>query len=203
MLHGETPSRFVNEADHATRLLFSDAGSATALEFDAAAPPAFYSLHSDGQGYRGLIIPGGAFRDRKPADPRDLDLTMDGGAIFNFTVKRVPEVIRAALAHAELEIANIDQFIFHQSNRFIMKHIAKKCGLPEARVPMTLEGFGNSGGPSVAVTLTQTQACAVATDRTLMLLGYGVGLSWASAIVKVAPSARFMHRLYSNSIERH
>lgn len=202
MLHGETPSRFVNEADHATRLLFGDAGSATALELDETAEPSWFSLHTDGRGYAGLIIPGGAFRDRNPANPRDRGLTMDGGAIFNFTVKRVPEVIQSILGFASLSIDDIDLYLFHQSNRFIMKHIAKKCGLPENKVPLTLEQFGNSGGPSVAVTLTQTLTEARDQSQRAMLLGYGVGLSWAAAIVSVKPESRMSHKSYSGSVAR-
>lgn len=193
MLHGETPSRFVHPDDHATALLFGDAGSATALE---AAPgstqAAHFGLFTDGQGAEGLIIRGGAFRDPRPADPRDLCVRMDGAGIFNFTIKRVPPLVLDSLAFACLDVADIDAYLFHQSNRFIMKHLMKKCGLPEDRVPLTIEDTGNCGGPSVAVTLTRTQA-GLARDLRLMLLGYGVGLSWSSAIVHLDADAVLLH----------
>ncbi len=98
LLHGETPSQFVAEDDHATRLLFGDAGSATALELDPAAPTMHFCLHTDGSGFGGLIIRGGGFRDRRPADPRDLCVFMDGAGIFNFTIKRVPPLVQEALS---------------------------------------------------------------------------------------------------------
>lgn len=193
MLHGETPSRFVHPDDHATTLLFGDAGSATALE---AAPDstqaAHFGLFTDGSGADGLIIRGGAFRDPRPADPRDLCVRMDGAGIFNFTIKRVPPLIQDSLAFAGLGVMDVDAYLFHQSNRFIMKHLMKKCGLPDERVPLTIEDTGNCGGPSVAVTLTRTQA-----DRTrelrLMMVGYGVGLSWSSAIVHLDTNAVLLH----------
>ena len=82
---------------------------------------------------------------------------MDGAGIFNFTIKRVPSSgPRHASLSPSLTVEDIDWFLFHQSNRFIMKHLAKKCGLPEPRVPIILERFGNSGGPSVALALTQS-----------------------------------------------
>ena len=202
LLHGETPSRFVNEDDHATRLLFGDAGSATALEFADGAEPSWFSLHTDGQGYAGLIIPGGAFRDRNPANLRDRDLTMDGGAIFNFTVKRVPQLIQSILAFAGIAVEEIDSYLFHQSNRFIMKHIAKKCGLPEQKVPLFLDNFGNSGGPSVALALTQAFSDGVGGGKQVMLLGYGVGLSWAAAIVRLPPELTVLHNLYDGTLVR-
>lgn len=200
MLHGETPSRFVSPDDHATTLLFSDAGSATALE---AAPggAGHFCLHSDGSGYAGLIIRGGAFRDPRPANPRDLSLHMDGAAIFNFTIKRVPQLIRDALTTSGRTVDQIDAYLFHQSNRFIMKHLMKKAGLPEDRVPMTLEDMGNCGGPSVAVTLTRSLPAERTTPMELMLLGYGVGLSWGAAVVTLNPDAALLHADYTGDVE--
>jgi 3-oxoacyl-[acyl-carrier-protein] synthase-3 len=202
MLHGETPSRFVSPDDHATALLFGDAGSATALEAVPEAPESCFALHTDGAGYAGLIIHGGGFRDPAPRDPRELHLRMDGEAIFNFTVKRVPALIHETLALAGLEVQDVDRYLFHQSNRFIMKHIARKCGLPEERVPLTLEQFGNCGGPSVAVALTTSLADRGPTDLQVMLLGYGVGLSWSSALVVLDREARLGHADYTGSLAR-
>jgi 3-oxoacyl-[acyl-carrier-protein] synthase III len=201
MLHGETPSLFPGPEDHATTLLFSDAGSATAIELDADGEEASFNLHTDGSGYDGLIIRGGAFRDRRPADPRDLALHMDGAGIFNFTIKRVPALLRDSLEFAGKGIDDVDHFIFHQSNRFIMKHLAKKCGLPEDKTPFTIEDMGNCGGPSVAVTLTRSLAAAERA-RTVLLMGYGVGLSWASALVRLAPDAVLHHADYTGAAPR-
>ena len=197
MLHGETPSRFTDPDDHATTLLFGDAGSATALELGGDEEASF-CLHTDGTGHEGLIMRGGAFRDREPLDPRHLRLEMDGAAIFNFTIKRVPTLVHDALVLAEKSVDDIDQYVFHQSNRFIMKHLAKKCGLPDDKVPMTIEDTANCGGPSVAVTLTRT-APATEHPRTVMLIGYGVGLSWASAVLTLTPGTPLLHGEYGAS----
>jgi 3-oxoacyl-[acyl-carrier-protein] synthase-3 len=197
MLNGDTPSRFTSPDDHATTLLFGDAGSATALE---ATPGgglvSHFGLFSDGSGADALIMKGGGFRDRFPFDPRDLYVRMDGAGVFNFTIKRVPPMILDTLAVAKLSVQDIDAYIFHQSNRFIMKHLIKKCGLPEERVPFSLDDMGNCGGPSVPVTLTRAlQARQIEQAQTLrlMLLGYGVGLSWASAVVHLDARAVLMH----------
>jgi 3-oxoacyl-[acyl-carrier-protein] synthase-3 len=202
LLHGETPSKFTSPDDHATTLLFGDAGSATALEVSPGAPDAVFAQHTDGTGYDQLIIRGGGFRDRTPADPRHRFVEMDGAAIFNFTVKRVPTLIRDTLTFAGLEVSDIDYFLFHQSNRFIMKHIAKKCGLPEDRVPLVLEQFGNSGGPSVPLVLTQSLAQRSAANMRLMMVAYGVGLSWSSALTKVDSDMVVLHSEYKGAIAR-
>ena len=203
MLHGETPSRFTSPDDHATTLLFSDVGSATALESDdGQSAPAFFCLQTDGAGYEGLIMRGAAFRDRDPANPRHQYLEMDGAGIFNFTIKRVPPLVRDTLAFANLTVDDIDWFLFHQSNRFIMKHLAKKCGLPEQRVPIILERFGNSGGPSVALALTQSLGDSERTGCRVMMLGYGVGLSWGSAVAQIGAEAALTHSIYSGTVTR-
>jgi 3-oxoacyl-[acyl-carrier-protein] synthase III len=198
MLHGETPSRFVSPTDQATRLLFGDAGSATALEASTHGAGHF-CLHTDGTGHAGLIIRGGAFRDREPSDPRDLSLRMDGAGVFNFTIKRVPPLIQEALELSGLTVDAVDAYLFHQSNRFIMRHLMKKAGLPEARVPMTIEDMGNCGGPSVAVTMTRSLPAQRERDLTLMLLGYGVGLSWGAAVVRLEPGAALLHADYAGT----
>lgn len=201
MLHGETPSRFVDPSDHATKLLFGDSGSATALELNADGKGHF-CLHTDGSGYGGLIIRGGGFRDRTPADPRHLSVQMDGAGIFNFTIARVPPLVKDALALSGRDVDGIDAYLFHQSNRFIMKHLMKKCGLPEARVPMTIEHLGNCGGPSIAVTLTRALPAARDKTMTVMLLGYGVGLSWGAAVVDIDAAAPLLSADYLGTVAR-
>ena len=196
VLHGETPSRFTHPDDHATTLLFGDAGSATALEAVPGAPESVFALHTDGSGYDQLIIRGGGFRDRTPANPRHHFLEMDGAAIFNFTIKRVPPLIRETLAHAGITAGDVDVFLFHQANRFIMKHLAKKCGLPEDRIPITLDEYGNSGGPSVPLTLTQALAQRDGTPRRVMMVAYGVGLSWGAVVTTIDADAVILHADY-------
>ena len=202
MLNGDTPSRFTSPDDHATSLLFSDAGSATALELTDDDTPSVYTLHTDGAGSDSLIIRGGGFRDRHPTDPRDNFVRMDGAAVFNFTLKRVPPLIRDTLAFAERSVADVDWFLFHQSNRFIMKHLTKKCGLPEERTPIVLENFGNCGGPSVAVALTQALGTAARPPLTVMMLGYGVGLSWGAALARLDAEAVLLHSSYTGAVAR-
>ena len=201
VLHGETPSLFLDPTDHATTLLFSDAGSATAVETSPGGVGHF-CLHTDGAGHTGLIVRGGCFRDRRPANPRDLSLQMDGAGVFNFTIKRVPVLVRDSLELAGLTVDQVDRFIFHQSNRFIMKHLMKKCGIPEERVPLILDDMGNSGGQSVPLTLARSLPAERAAPLQLMMLGYGVGLSWGSAVLSLDPQAALMHADYTGAVQR-
>jgi len=201
LLHGETPARFADESDRSVSLLFGDAGSATALEMGGpeSAVPWSFVLHTDGSGYEDLIIPGGGFRERFPNDRRRYFVSMKGPNIFNFSIKRVPPVIQDTLDLAGLKKEDVDYYILHQSNQFIMRHLTKKLGIPEAKVPLTLGDYGNTGGPSIPLTMAQGGLIRPS-DRplTLMLIGYGVGLSWGSALVRLAPEAVLGHVEFDN-----
>ncbi len=197
LLHGETPSRFSDNSDRAVALLFGDAGSATALEFDPAAnrrPPWAFGLHTDGSGWRDLIIEGGGFRDRTPEDPKKLRVAMNGANVFNFTIKRVPASVEEILQRSATSSDAIDYFVLHQSNLFIMKHLAKKMQIPDAKLPLIIQRFGSTGGPSVPLTITQGNLTR-SSDRALRLLlvGYGVGLSWATALIDLPADAVLDH----------
>jgi len=195
LLNGETPTLYSDEADRSVSLLFGDAGSATILEPGGGdAEPWSFVLRTDGTGYRDLIIEAGGFRERFAEDRRRHFVTMQGSNVFNFTIGVLPPLIRDTLEVSGLPGDAVDYYIFHQSNQFIMKHIVKKTGLPAERVPIILEEFGNTGGPSVPLTVTQGDL--VRDGRAalrLMLLGYGVGLSWGSALVDLRPEAKLCH----------
>jgi 3-oxoacyl-[acyl-carrier-protein] synthase-3 len=196
LLHGDTPTQFTHPEDRSCALLFGDAGSATAIEAARGLVSDYwhFSLNTDGSGYKTLIIKGGGFRKRFPDDIRDHYLSMDGAALFNFTIKRVPGLISDTLKVAGTNIDHIDYFIFHQSNQFMMKHLLKKIGVPPEKVPFTIRDYGNTGGPSVPLTITNGNLKRPK-DRPiiLLLIAYGVGLSWGSALITLNPSAILRH----------
>lgn len=193
VLHGETPTKFTHESDRGTWLLFGDAGSATALE-RAPGERASFVLHSDGRGWADLVVRAGGFRERFSPDPRRHYLEMNGANLFTFTIKQIPPLVKDTLELAGRGVAEIDQFVMHQSNRFMMQHLAKKLEVPAERMPLTLETFGNTGGASVPLTLTHALPGAPRERRqTAMLIGYGVGLSWGAALIELPPDAPLAH----------
>jgi 3-oxoacyl-[acyl-carrier-protein] synthase III len=200
LLHGETPTRFSDRSDRAVALLFGDAGSATAMEQGEDADSKWwFSLHTDGTGWEDLIIYGGGFRERFSEDPKRSFVRMNGANIFNFTIKRVPPMIEETLAAAGLPREQIDYFIFHQSNQFIMRHLVTKAGLPLEKVPITIGEYGSAGGPSVPLTIVQGQLTRPATrSLQMLLLAYGVGLSWGSALVQLPPDAMLSHQVFGS-----
>ncbi len=178
--------------------LFSDAGTATALEFDPGAPPMYFDLNSDGSGYEAIIIPVGGHREPTKLehfiDQRDENgvlqpptrLLLDGPAVLSFSTQRVPPAVMSLLDFAGHGIEDIDYFIFHQANRMINETIRKKLGLPAEKVPTSLHDFGNTSGASIPVTMTARIHEQLAEGKhKLLLSGFGIGLSWGSCILDI------------------
>lgn len=189
--------------------LFSDAGTATALEFDANAAPMYFDLNSDGSGYKAIMLPVGGHRE--PFGPQHVhptrdedgtlhwpaDLILDGPAVLSFSTQRIPPSVREALEYAGMTTDDIDYFIFHQANRMINETIRKKLGLVPEKVPTTLHDFGNTSGASLPVTMTARIAATLANGRHRVLLGgFGIGLSWGICILDI-DNAKFPPLLVS------
>lgn len=179
--------------------IFSDAGTATALEFDENAPPMYFDLNSDGSGHKAIILPVGGHREpvgmqhlvpfRENENDhwhRAVDLQLDGPAVLSFSTQRVPPAVEKLLDYAKTSKEDVDYFVFHQANRMINETIRKKLGLPEEKVPSTLREFGNTSGASLPVTMTARINKALESGRKRVLLsGFGIGLSWGTALIEI------------------
>lgn len=199
LLVGETPSRMCFKSDRSVALLFGDAGSATAIEAEAPEDPGtwHFALHTDGSRFRDFVVEAGGLRNRFDEDVRQYFIRMDGANIFQFSLERVPPLVQETLAVSGMSPRDIDYYVFHQANEFIIKHLVKKMKVPVEKAPITIRAFGNVGGCSIPLTITQGELVRPS-DRSLklMLLGYGVGLSWASALVDLEPEAVIRHLVY-------
>jgi 3-oxoacyl-[acyl-carrier-protein] synthase-3 len=200
LMTGETPSKFVDPKDRTTALLFGDAGSATALEAtDDASARAHYVMMSDGAGANHLIVRGGMFRNRFPDNLADHWLHMDGVQVFDFTRSRVPPLIADLFALSVTGPEDYRYFVFHQANQYLIKFIASKAGLDLSRVPFSIGEFGNTGAASVPLTLAVAGKPGGPTANfNVMLLGFGVGLSWGGVTLRVPQSCIFDHFVYAN-----
>jgi 3-oxoacyl-[acyl-carrier-protein] synthase-3 len=178
--------------------LFSDAGTATALEYDPAAPPMYFDLNTDGSGYQAIMLPAGGHREHfgiQHAVPyKDADgiwrspasLVLDGPAVLSFSTQRVPPAVRNLLEFAQCPVEDIDYFVFHQANRMINETIRKKLALESEKVPSTLHDFGNTSGASIPVTMTVRLRDALLEGKHKILMsGFGIGLSWGSCIIDI------------------
>ncbi len=202
LLVGDTISRIASPFDRAVSPLFGDAGTATALERAAESNPLCFQLGTDGTGSQNLIVPAGGFRrprsiktaERTPREGgnirSDEDLYMNGGEIFAFTLREIPSLILGICKDAGWRIEDVNSFLFHQANRFMLQHLAKKMKLPTHKMVIALENFGNTSSASIPLALTQCLSARLKFEKMrLVLAGFGVGYSWGAVSLICGPIA--------------
>lgn len=179
--------------------IFSDCGTATALEFDPTAPPIYFDMHSDGSGYKAIILPVGGHREPIQAHhliatreengdiTRATDLILDGTEVLNFSTQRIPPAIRELCAYAQVSLDEIDYFLLHQANKMINDTIRKKLQLQPEKFPSTLYDFGNTSSASIPMTMSVRLGNVLGdTPTKLLLSGFGIGLSWGSCVMSTS-----------------
>lgn len=189
---GDTSSIMNDPEDRSTALLFGDAGTASAIEADGDAGRATFLLGTDGAGGENLIVPKGAFRScaghAKFENFASDTLYMDGGEIFNFTLKAVPALIRETIEAAGQTVDDYDLFLLHQANEFMIKHLGKKAKLPPEKVPINIGRYGNTSSATLPLLLADDAAERLkAGPAKIALFGFGVGYSWSAASLDVGP----------------
>src|SRR5262249_55068592 len=117
--------------------------------------------------------------------PGDHKLVMVGPEVFNFTIQRIPALVKETLCRSRLEQSDIDWFVFHQANRFMMEHLRKKLGVPEENCVTFLETCGNTVSSTIRIALCETARSGnLRRGNTVMVVGFGVGYSWAACILR-------------------
>jgi 3-oxoacyl-[acyl-carrier-protein] synthase-3 len=193
VLVGDITSYYSDPSDRSTALVFGDAGAATAIEYRAGAAPWHFVLGTDGSGARNLIVPKSGTRQESPTDERmtgrdPTKLFMDGGEIFNFTLRAVPPLGEALLEVSGTDRSAFDAFLFHQANTFMLKHLVKKMKLSADRVPINMARFGNTSSASIPLLMCDALAPRLVTGPSrLAMFGFGVGYSWGAADVSCEP----------------
>ncbi len=194
---GDVSSAFANPNDKNLTPLMGDAGSAILIE-KAEGFSADFVLHSDGSGYKHLIIPDGGARNPFSLDSlkvqksedgvrRNLDMYMNGGEIFNFTIKVVPTMFEELFAYSEVTKDEVDYFVLHQANRYILQNIAKRLDVSEKRLPMnTMTTYGNQNSASIPGTINASLGDEFGTKKLkAVFAGFGIGLSWGACMVDI------------------
>jgi 3-oxoacyl-[acyl-carrier-protein] synthase-3 len=199
LLIGDISSRSCNPLDPSSYPLFSDAGSAIALELDADAAPMYVDLHSDGTGAHAICVKSHGLAGRHPVTSRSLDVRptgtdrhqrhdlntrLEGADIFSFSTRRAPESIANVLRAAALAPEQIDHLVLHQANRLINDMVCRKAGFTATQALTSLERYGNTGSASIPVTLS-VNGDAVRRPAQLLACGFGVGLSWGSLLFSI------------------
>lgn len=185
LLTAETYSKHIEASDKNVRTLFGDAAAATWVQAveDSAEAVGSFVYGTDGTGARHLIVESGGLR--KPAGQGDPYLRMDGPSIFTFTLKAVPEAVEAVLAKSGCTLGDVDLFVFHQANAFMLETLRKKVKIPPEKFVCAFRDFGNTVSSTIPIALAESEKAGVLKEgMTVMLVGFGVGLSWGACLVR-------------------
>lgn len=198
LLAGDTSSKLLSKKDKSTVPLFGDGGSATAFEFDENAENLLFDLGTDGSGYKTIIINDGGSRNRIDSDSlvyetvspgierNSCQLILDGMDVFGFGISQAPKTVNKLIEKFEIDKEKIDHFVFHQANLMMNKMIVKKLKLPVEKVPYSLKEFGNTSSTTIPLTIvTQLKENLKSTSQDLIICGFGVGLSWGTAKIRL------------------
>ena len=194
LITAETYSRHIHPRDRSNRTIFGDAATASLVSVSGFASIEDFSLGTDGSGAGNLIVKTGGFRNRKEAKDLSFDelgnpvssdyLFMDGPEILSFTLGAVPEIVKKTLQMNKLLKEDVDLFVFHQANKYILEILRKKIGIDESKFYYCIENFGNTVSSTIPIAL----AAAHHEGRlqgNVMLVGFGVGYSWGGCVLKV------------------
>lgn len=198
LLTSETYSKYINPEDNSVLPIFGDGASASlvsALENDkdGISIPVY---GTDGSGYEKLIVPVGAQRqpygmpheeimDAYGNKRTNYDLYMDGAAIMQFALEHVPPTVKQILAQASLTKEDIDYYVFHQANSFMLMYLQKMCDLMGMPFWNDVKEYGNTVSSSIPIALTDMLSKKPPKVENVMVVGFGVGLSWGGVLLNL------------------
>ena len=199
ILDGETRSKVYSPKDRRSSFIFGDAGIAALVEMNEKFVESTFSLNSDGSRADLIMIRGGGYRHTSSTETlkervvdeygnmcSDEQGYMKGGDVFNFVIREIPRDIKKTLAEANVVTENLDYIVFHQANNFINAYIAKKMKLDTGKIPHTIEKYGNTSSVSVPLTIVSELKGKMQGEKKLLLSAFGVGMTWATAVVPFA-----------------
>ena len=198
LITSETYSKYIHPRDRANRLIFGDAAAATLIQYDNENKIGNFIFGTDGSGFDKLIIKngGGKYLVQQNINLKkygsdnfydDNHLYMDGPEIYNFTSTKIPNIISQTLLKNNLNIDSIDNFILHQANKLLLNQIRVSLKIPPEKFEINLRNYGNTVSSTIPIALKEylDRRDKKNINQNIVLTGFGVGLSWASCIIKI------------------
>ena len=194
LLTAETYSKYIHPKDKSNRTIFGDAATATLISNEGFAEILHFDLGTDGRGANNLIVKTGGLRNPLPLSDLDFDekgnpissdhLFMDGSSIFNFTLEMVPKLVVQTLHKNNLSFDEINLFVFHQANKYLLNFLRKKLQIPEEKFYYYLENVGNTVSSTIPIALKEADKEGILKGN-ILIAGFGVGYSWGGVILKI------------------
>jgi 3-oxoacyl-[acyl-carrier-protein] synthase-3 len=194
LLTSETYSKYIHPLDKGNQTIFGDAAAATLVSVEGCAKIGHFSFGTDGGGANNLMVKTGAARHKSPAHDLRFDgygnpissdhLYMDGAAIVNFTLEHMPSLATNLLMKHSLTLSDIDLFVFHQANKYIMELLRKKLRIEKEKYYCFYANVGNTVSSTIPIALLEAGRCnAVRKGDKVMMTAPGLGYSWAGTIL--------------------
>lgn len=193
LLTGETYNKYIHPKDKGNRTIFGDAATASIVSAEGDIEIGDFSLGTNGKGAKNLIVKSGASRLPESQDDIAFDkngnpissdyLYMNGAQIFVFTQKNVPIVVSDVLVKNRLVQKDIDLFVFHQANHYMLDFLRKKIGIDEEKFFVYMEDVGNTVSNSIPICLVEARK-ENRLKGNVLLCGFGVGYSWGAVVLK-------------------
>lgn len=195
LLTAETYAKYLHPDDKSNRTIFGDGAAACLISKEKGlAEIGDFVFGTDGSGADNLIVKtrGARFPERTGLTTEDDDghfnredyLYMNGSAIFNFTLEQVPPMMKQLLEKSGLGKDDIDYYVFHQANKYMLSTIRKVCGIPKDKFHIDLEHTGNTVSSTVLISLKDCLDQGVLrSGMKVMACGFGVGLSYGGTIL--------------------
>lgn len=190
----ETYSKYLHPNDKRVRTIFGDAGAAMLVSSTNTGggvdPIGPFVFGTDGSGGHNLMIKNSGARHPRTVDPEDLDnyLFMHGPNIFRYVMDIMPNIVEGMMKKTKKTFDDIDLFIFHQANLYMMERLREKIGIPKDRFHVDLTEIGNTVSCTVAISLKNAvDAGTLKPGQTALLVGFGVGYSTAACLIRWMP----------------
>ena len=196
LLTAETYTKYLHPSDKSNKTIFGDGAAACLISKEKGlAEIGDFVLGTDGSGAANLMLRSGAARQPEKTGRFAMDddghtnyedyLYMNGSAIFNFTLETVPPLMKSLLSKNGLEKDDVDYYVFHQANQYMLNTIRKVCGLPADKFYVDLEETGNTVSSTILIGLKEClKAGKIAPGMKVMVCGFGVGLSYGGTLLQ-------------------
>ncbi len=193
LVTAETYSKYIDPKDKASRTIFGDGAAATLIRGRAGAIRSFgpFVYGTDGRGGMNLVVPNSGTRvlpasfSAAAAERRGNTLHMNGARVFNFAIDVVQSSVNELLEKAGLSLDEVDLFIFHQANAYMLEELRNLLQIPSNKFVVTMKDCANTVSSTIPIALKQADMDnRLKAGNTIMLVGFGVGYSWAATLVR-------------------
>lgn len=199
LLNADVLSRKVSKRDRNSNPLIGDAATITVIEKSDSDTTVYGCIRMDGTGADALMIPAGGMRMPASVETSEMKedsvgnfrslehLVMKGDEVFNFVQREVPPLIEDLLYRAACGKEEVDLYMFHQPNRFMLHKLADKLGVPHEKMPSNIvENFGNASGATIPTNISFNIGGRLKQEQYMFCLaGFGVGLTWGALLMKI------------------